>query len=145
MHDRQIGNRSWYVQQYHVNSWSAGLAKDGELNGKKGQVFSGQDIVASIILTNVAIFLGWKVRRPSIQRYMLQNFAQHLPPSKTAALTLVYSAFSHMEIWHLGANMWALWSFGRVTALIQGAEQFMAFYMSAAAVSSLAGKLCHGP
>ncbi|KAK9831656.1 hypothetical protein WJX74_004513 [Apatococcus lobatus] len=132
----------WLAGQARQQHWSLkqrGPGKHEEADRKSSLRLNSQEMIASIIGTNLLVFLVWKLPRPSIQRYMLRNFTQHLPPSRTLAPTLLTSAYSHMEIWHLGANMWALWSFGKVTALIQGTEQFLAFYLSAAVVASLAG------
>ena len=44
---------------------------------------------------NLAVFLAWASKPTSHQRFMGRHFIQHLPPSGTAAYTLLTSAFSH--------------------------------------------------
>ncbi|CAI4494535.1 ADM_collapsed_G0022310.mRNA.1.CDS.1 [Saccharomyces cerevisiae] len=42
----------------------------------------------------------------------------------TSKFSIIGSAFSHQEFWHLGMNMLALWSFGTFTRNNVGSIQF---------------------
>jgi membrane associated rhomboid family serine protease len=50
--------------------------------------------------------------------------------------TLITSAFSHNEFWHLILNMFVLSSFGPVIQIVIGTKRFLAFYFVAAIISS---------
>lgn len=52
--------------------------------------------------------------------------------------SLLLSGFSHSEVWHLGLNMVALYSFGSAVLPLLSGNQFCAFYGSALCWSSLA-------
>merc|ERR1719422_208353 len=63
-------------------------------------------------------------------------------------ISLVLSAFSHFNLWHIAANMYVLWSFANVSLNLFGKEQWLAVYLSAASISafaSLANKVLRGP
>jgi membrane associated rhomboid family serine protease len=51
---------------------------------------------------------------------------------------LVTSMFTHIEIWHIGFNMLALWMLGPQLELVVGRLRFLALYF----VSGLAGSAC---
>lgn len=48
---------------------------------------------------------------------------------------LITSAFAHVEIWHIGFNMFALWALGPLVEKMLGRTRFLAIYV----VSALAG------
>lgn len=52
--------------------------------------------------------------------------------------SVIGSAFSHQEFWHLGVNMLALYSFGTSLAGMLGASNFTQLYLNSAAIASLA-------
>jgi len=95
--------------------------------------------VPVIIAINALIFLAWQAARidPALEQVMAANFLV----STTHLLhgywwTLVTSAFSHIELWHIALNMIVLWSFGTILEKIWGSRTFIAFYLVAAVVSS---------
>ena len=45
-------------------------------------------------------------------------------------ISMVLSAFSHFNLWHIGANMYVLWSFANVSLNLFGKEQWLAVYLS---------------
>ena len=46
-------------------------------------------------------------------------------------LPMILSVFSHYSLWHLGINMYVLWSFSGSIGSLLGKEQFLAMYLSA--------------
>jgi membrane associated rhomboid family serine protease len=58
--------------------------------------------------------------------------------SDGAVWQLLTSAFTHVEIWHIGFNMLALWFLGPQLELALGRLRFVALYV----VSALAGSVC---
>jgi rhomboid-like protein len=87
----------------------------------------------SIITANVAVFLGWRYF-PS----QLPRMGAILVPHNPTPAQLVVSAFSHNEIAHFAFNQLAIFMFGTGVCNILGPELFLAFYLKAACVSSLA-------
>lgn len=49
---------------------------------------------------------------------------------------LVCSAFAHVQLWHVGLNLYWLWIFGAPLERAIGSIRFLAFFLVAAAVSS---------
>ncbi len=96
--------------------------------------------VSVIIGLNVLVFLGWQAAGfvGGMGEFMLRNFLV----STTHVLhglvwTLVTSAFSHNEIWHLAINMFVLWSFGTVLEKMWGTRTFVVFYLVAGVAASI--------
>lgn len=93
----------------------------------------GQKMVASIIGLNFLVFFCWKA--PALQPFLMRYFAS-MPGNPTVSLLL--SAFSHYNLWHIAANMYVLWSFTQVSINLFGKEQWLAVYLSAASISAFA-------
>jgi rhomboid-like protein len=72
---------------------------------------------------------------PWLRRYFLHH------AFSGRALPLLGSAFSHATFPHFLFNMMALWSFGTGLCRDLGPENFIAWYMSAAVLTSLGGML----
>jgi membrane associated rhomboid family serine protease len=51
---------------------------------------------------------------------------------------LLTSAFTHVEIWHIGVNMVALWFLGPQLEMVLGRARFLALYL----ISALSGSAC---
>ncbi|KHN80036.1 Presenilins-associated rhomboid-like protein, mitochondrial [Toxocara canis] len=95
----------------------------------------GQKTSFYILAANVAVFFLWKVKafEPFMWRWFTNSYA-----SKALCLPMVLSAFSHSHWLHLGLNMYVLYSFAGISIdRFLGLDQFMAFYLTAASVSSL--------
>lgn len=95
--------------------------------------------VQVIIAINVLVFLVWQAARfdETIEAVMAGNFlvsTAHLLHGHV--WTLVTSAFSHIELWHIALNMFVLWSFGTVLEKLWGTRVFVVFYLVAAVVAS---------
>jgi membrane associated rhomboid family serine protease len=89
--------------------------------------------LGSIIVTNIGVFLGWRAF-PSL----LHRIGAILIPYSPTPAQLVVSSFSQQEIWHLAFNQVAMWMFGTHVCNTIGPEHFLAFYLKAACVSSMA-------
>jgi membrane associated rhomboid family serine protease len=86
-----------------------------------------------IIVTNIGVFLGWRYY-PSV----LYRIGAVLLPYNPTPAQLVVSAFSHRELAHFAFNQLAIVMFGTPVCNTIGPELFLAFYLKAACVSSLA-------
>lgn len=96
--------------------------------------------VAWIIGLNVVVFLAWQAAFvvPELRQFMVTNFLVSTTHVMHGLVwTLVTTAFSHNEIWHLAINMFVLWSFGIVLERLWGTRTFVLFYLAAAVVASI--------
>lgn len=93
-----------------------------------------KQLVYALLGINLAVFGLWQFPRywRFLQRYMLLE-KSHV----YSKWSLVGSAFSHQEFWHLGMNMLALWSFGTSLSYMLGASNFFSLYMNSALAGSL--------
>ncbi|CAR23278.1 Rhomboid domain-containing protein [Lachancea thermotolerans] len=91
-------------------------------------------LVYGLIGLNCGVFALWRVPQcwRFLQRYMLLE-KDHI----YSKWSLIGSAFSHQEVWHLGMNMLALWSFGTTVATMLGPANFMSLYLNSALAGSL--------
>lgn len=141
------------VSNYHYkNNWDT---------LKRGAIFSGIFIIGTTLVTpylfqlppfnhfakhpshlvygliglNVAVFGVWQL--PKYWR-LLNRYALLEKNSMYSSWSVIGSAFSHQEFWHLGVNMLALYSFGTSLAGMLGASNFTQLYLNSAAIASLA-------
>ena len=119
-------------------------AKESAMESHFGQ--RGLQAAAALAGLNMAVFVAWASKRPSHQFFMRRNFLQHLPPSGTAAYTVLTSAFSPFKVGshaigllHLAATSGFFLLAGCQAAEFMGPYNMLAFFFSAAAVSSLGG------
>lgn len=91
-------------------------------------------MVYGLLGINAVVFGLWQLPRNwrILQRYMMLE-KDHI----YSKWSVIGSAFSHQELWHLGMNMLALWSFGTSLASILGASNFFSLYMNSAVAGSL--------
>ena len=94
----------------------------------------GEKIAVGIIAINTGIFLLWQI--PTMKFAMYKWFTSAV--SQKASSPLLLSCFSHQEIWHIGCNMFVLWSFAPLKRSLLVTEQFLAFYITGGTVSSVA-------
>lgn len=92
-------------------------------------------VVYTLMGLNLAVFLAWKSPRAfgrQLYRYgLLHKDAQFNKWS------MLGSAFSHQEFWHLGINMFVLYQFGLPLAKWVGGAGFLEMYLDGAVLSSL--------
>lgn len=93
-----------------------------------------KELVYTILGINLAVFALWQMPKmgPLLQKYMLLQKGQMINK-----WSIIGSAFSHQEFWHLGMNMLALWSFGTSLAAMLGTANFFSLYMNSAIAGSL--------
>ncbi|KAL6949112.1 rhomboid protein 1 [Hanseniaspora vineae] len=93
-----------------------------------------QAMVWSIIGINALVFALWQFPR---NWYFLRRYFLLEKDAIFSKWSLIGSAFSHQEIWHIGANMLCLWSFGFGLANMLGSAGFFSLYMNSLMLSSL--------
>lgn len=93
-----------------------------------------KNLVYALLGINVAVFGLWQL--PKCWRF-LQKYMLLQKDYVTSKISIIGSAFSHQEFWHLGMNMLALWSFGTSLATMLGASNFFSLYMNSAIAGSL--------
>ncbi|XP_076902638.1 RHOMBOID-like protein 12, mitochondrial [Bidens hawaiensis] len=92
-------------------------------------------VVIGLIVTNVAVFLLWRVADP---QFMMKNFMTQLDNFKSGRLhTMITSAFSHNEVGHIVTNMIGLYFFGRSIGYQFGPEFLLKLYLAGAFVGSV--------
>lgn len=93
-----------------------------------------REFIYALLGINVGVFVLWHMPKfwPVLQKHMLLQKGQVL-----SKWSIIGSAFSHLEFWHLGMNMLALWSFGISLAPMLGTANFFSLYMNSAIAGSL--------
>tara|TARA_R110002072_G_scaffold25443_2_gene84955 strand:+ start:4572 stop:5243 length:672 start_codon:yes stop_codon:yes gene_type:complete len=97
--------------------------------------------VAITIAINIVIFVLWKLADGSRDgiALMVENFLTSWDGLISGRVwTLVTSAYSHYDLWHLVINMFVLWNFGAVLERLWGRRTFVQFYLVCSVVGSLA-------
>ncbi|KAK8569404.1 hypothetical protein V6N13_046463 [Hibiscus sabdariffa] len=99
------------------------------------QRFSANDMVLGLVLTNVVVFLLWRI---ADRRFMVDNFMVSLDNFKSGRLhTLITSAFSHIDIGHIVSNMIGLYFFGCNIGRTFGPEYLLKLYLAGAIGGSI--------
>nr|CAG4644859.1 EOG090X07NR [Leptodora kindtii] len=113
--------------------------KYGELRSRLNQwwknLSEGDKMFYGIFLLNSMVFIAWRV--PRFQPFMVTHFCSN-PFARSVCWPMVFSTFSHFSVLHFAANMYVLHSFSEPVTNFMGREQFLAFYLSAGVVSSMA-------
>jgi membrane associated rhomboid family serine protease len=94
-------------------------------------------VVLVFLAINTGVFALWLILGAS--PFMVENFLvswDALAAGRT--WTLLTSEFSHVYFLHFFVNMFVLWSFGPILEYTIGSARFLAFYLFAATVASLA-------
>lgn len=92
-------------------------------------------VVYTLIGLNVGVFLAWKSPR-SFGRQLYRYGLLH-KDAQFNKWSMIGSAFSHQEFWHLGINMFVLYQFGLPLAKWVGTSNFLEMYLDGAVLSSL--------
>ncbi|KAK3808567.1 MAG: hypothetical protein J3Q66DRAFT_264365, partial [Benniella sp.] len=104
-------------------------------------------LVYPIVAINVMIFGTWQYAEGKAKRFqdgrlylfMFKNFASSLTNLREGRLwTLLTSAFSHKDWYHILLNTMVFLSFGPPVWEMLGTRRFLAVYLGSAIVSSLA-------
>lgn len=104
-------------------------------------------IVLNLLIINVLVFIAFQLYPNWMEHYFLAvksdliftrpNWAGHDgEPLIFMPLQLVTAFFSHMEVWHIGMNMFALYSFGVMLETVMGARRFLLSYLIIGVVST---------
>lgn len=91
-------------------------------------------LIYGIIGLNLAVFLLWQIPR---NYKLLSRYALLEKDVLYSKWSIIGSAFSHQELWHLGMNMLALYSFGTSLSMMIGSSNFLTLYLNSAVLSSL--------
>ncbi|KAG0263092.1 hypothetical protein BG011_009295 [Mortierella polycephala] len=109
-------------------------------------VSSSNKVVYTIVAINVAVFATWQYAEESAKRFrdgrlyhfMLKNFTDSAQNLREGRIwTLVTSAFSHKEWYHIILNSMVLLSFGDPVWRMLGTRRFLAVYLGSAVAASL--------
>lgn len=127
---RYFSNRPWQVQNRRQN-W-----------GSNNPIFSGDNLLYSIIGLNVMVFGAWKYSENDreMRRFLHDNFTI----SSNGVLrefrihTFLTSIFSHRDPGHLLSNSVAFYFFGQSCLSYLGGPGFLALYIGGGLVSSFA-------
>lgn len=127
------------LRQHYSGFFDSREPKQGELREMMNQWYSRlsgtQKVVLGIVAANIAVFAFWRI--PAMQHFMIQWFSAN-PAASATCLPMILSVFSHHSLWHLGVNMYVLWSFSGSIGSVLGKEQFLAMYLSAGVWASFA-------
>ncbi|KAK3808570.1 MAG: hypothetical protein J3Q66DRAFT_374109 [Benniella sp.] len=108
---------------------------------------SSNKLVYPIVAINVMVFATWQYAEGKAKRFqdgrlylfMFKNFANSLTNLREGRLwTLLTSAFSHKDWYHILLNTVVFLSFGPPVWEMLGTRRFLAVYLGSAIVSSLA-------
>lgn len=119
--------------------WSSSgqrFAVSQELRG-----YSRQSPLYALIAANVAVW-GWYTAygsgTPSGRRWFATNMLLSNSRFSARPYVVLTSMFSHVEPFHLFANMFTLWSFGSASMEMLGPSRFLALYFASGAAGGLA-------
>ncbi|XP_040365794.1 RHOMBOID-like protein 12, mitochondrial isoform X3 [Rosa chinensis] len=121
----QIKNEFWYAMSCSVARLTAYDYRRTWLRR-----LSSGDMVLGLVVANVAVFLLWRIADPI---FMYKNFTISLNNFTSGRLhTLITSAFSHVDIWHIISNMIGLYFFGINIGRTFGPEFLLKLYLAGA-------------
>jgi membrane associated rhomboid family serine protease len=102
-----------------------------------GWLSGNAPICRALLAVNIAIFLAqWIFRDADLALYLGASSSDIFRRGRV--WELVTAAFFHMDGWHIAMNMLVLWFFGRDLEGTYGSREFLAFYLAAAVVGTLA-------
>lgn len=96
-------------------------------------------VVYGIIAANAVGFLLWKT--PPGYAFMSKYGLLYKDPRYFRAVSMMGSAFSHQDFWHIAINMFVLYQFGIPVARWMGSKDYLAWYLDASVLSSLGSML----
>ncbi|GAB2212995.1 hypothetical protein Drorol1_Dr00021006 [Drosera rotundifolia] len=116
-------NEDWYQRNKRRwwRSWSSSLTTDG--------------VVYGLIAANAAVFFLWRIKD---HNFMEKHFTVSLGNFKSGRVhTLITSAFSHVDFFHLASNMVGLYFFGTSIGRTFGPETLLKLYFAGALAGSV--------
>lgn len=133
-YERVRYNEESKMSKFFKRRREKGFEFRNQINKWWNELHEGHKVAAVIIGMNVLVFSAWQIK--GLQTFMIKWFASTPAIKKSSPLLL--SCFSHSEFWHIGANMFVLWSFAPLIQSLLGTEQFVGFYVAGGTISSLA-------
>ncbi|ODV93924.1 hypothetical protein PACTADRAFT_25076, partial [Pachysolen tannophilus NRRL Y-2460] len=91
-------------------------------------------LIYTIIAINLAVFGAWRL--PAFWKFTNRYFLLE-KNSMYSMSSMIGSAFSHQEFWHIAMNMMCLYSLGSLVSVV-GSSNFTTMYLNCAVLSSLA-------
>jgi len=130
-----------YFERYHQeHSVQSKTASNGQLLSPNDPRPTPVTIITAI---NVLVFVAWRLAPPEFMNTHFTLSAANLFTKRlSAAHTLITSTFSHINIFHLGLNTFALFSIAPVLIQAMGDKDFWLVYLGcglAASGASVAG------
>lgn len=96
---------------------------------------SPETVVYGLIGVNVGVFLLWKLADPT---FMKKNFTISLDNVRNGRIhTLITSAFSHIDGYHIFSNMIGLYFFGSSVGNLFGSQFLLKLYLAGALGGSI--------
>ncbi|KAL3617834.1 RHOMBOID-like protein 12, mitochondrial [Castilleja foliolosa] len=96
---------------------------------------TADEVVIGLVVANAAVFILWRV---ADTQFMINNFMISVDNFTSGRIhTLITSAFSHRDMWHLISNMVGLYFFGLSIGRNFGPEYLLKLYLSGAVVGSI--------
>jgi len=115
-----IYDREYYRDKTRGSGWLSGVAP----------------ACKAIILINIVVFIAQKFLGPAFDDAFAANSDDIF--HKFRVWELLTATFLHANPWHILMNMLFLWMVGREMESFYGTRDFVALYISAAIVSTLA-------
>ncbi|KAI8055627.1 hypothetical protein BDF22DRAFT_671195 [Syncephalis plumigaleata] len=143
---RQVMKQLGYKRTYRTTTAASTSSSSSYRN-------HGNLVTPALISANVLVYAMWTYAkweqeaqpytRSKLMTWMRQNFlcGPYNLWQENRWWTLITANFSHSELWHLGLNMFALYSFGPSLAMLLGTKRFLAIYMGCGVSGSLASAL----
>ncbi|KAG0295118.1 hypothetical protein BGZ96_012505 [Linnemannia gamsii] len=149
---RQTRQLSFQGLKQHIRAFStSGIRSNKNSNALTRfagnfTVDSSNKVVYTIVAINIAVFGTWQYAEGNAKRFhdgrlymfMFRHFTDSLQNLKEGRVwTLVTSAFSHKEWYHILLNTMVLLSFGDPVWRLLGTRRFLAVYLGSAITASL--------
>ncbi|KAG9138065.1 hypothetical protein Leryth_001321 [Lithospermum erythrorhizon] len=119
-----FSTRSFHSLNSYNRGWRSG-----------SQRLTSDGVIWTLILSNVAVFMLWRVADRS---FMTKNFMISIDNLKNGRIhTLITHAFSHMDMSHLFSNMLGLYFFGTSIGRNFGPKYLLKLYLAGAVVGAV--------
>ncbi|XP_058070481.1 RHOMBOID-like protein 12, mitochondrial isoform X2 [Magnolia sinica] len=116
--------------RFQRSQFEFGRSFQVQRNYWRSRIPTGEVVVWGLIAANVAVFILWRIADPI---FMMKNFMISLDNFTSGRIhTLITSAFSHVEAWHLFSNMFGLYLFGTSISQLFGPGFLLKLYLAGA-------------
>ncbi|KAG0007732.1 hypothetical protein BGZ80_004306, partial [Entomortierella chlamydospora] len=142
------GRNNRHLQQQHKQQQSqiSNPLRSLQRVARNFSIDSSNKVVYTIVAINVGVFLTWQYaeanarqfRDPKLFNFMLRNFTDSAQNLREGRIwTVVTSAFSHKEWYHILLNTLVLLSFGDPVWRMLGTARFLSVYLGSGIAASL--------